>query len=255
MSNFPFEIGQIYNREQIANILSTTDANIRNGVFRPRGAGFVLLFVTEEHEDPRAPSYHDQLRGNVLTWYGQLKGRTDRLIINSSTDNLKLLLFHRKKKRQYSGYGFQYLGPVSYVRHKGSRPTLFTLKVDEIVYDTEESSTVGSFREGNPRERSSNFFERDPDARAEAIRIHGFACSVCGFDFESFYGHWGTGYAEVHHVLPLSRSRSERETNPETDLVVLCSNCHRMIHHFRNHILTPDELKEIVDRSRGTSPE
>jgi hypothetical protein len=256
MSDFPFEIGQIYNRKQIGGLLYTQDANIRNGVFRPRGTNDVLLFVTEERVDRRAPSYHDRLFGNKLVWYGQMSGRTDSLIINSSEWSLKLHLFYRKSKTQFkefSRFGFLYLGPVSYVRHEGSHPTVFRLKVEEIVDDSERPSEVETFREGNPVEMTRSFFERNSRAREEAIKIHGLMCMVCGFNFEEVYGHWGIGYIEVHHVLPLSHTRNEREVNPRTDLVVLCSNCHKMIHHFRSNILTPDRLKEMIDRRRGTS--
>ena len=34
--------------------------------------------------------------------------------------------------------------------------------------------------------------------------------------------------------------------NPETDLVTICSNCHRMIHRKKNDIITPEKLKEII---------
>ncbi|HEX7304188.1 HNH endonuclease, partial [Lentzea sp.] len=72
------------------------------------------------------------------------------------------------------------------------------------------------------------------------------ACEVCGFDFESFYGERGKGFAEVHHAVPL------HVTGPTTtkldDLVVLCSNCHRMIHRGKNW-MTPDELRHAVSPS------
>ncbi|MEM3192780.1 MAG: HNH endonuclease [Candidatus Parvarchaeota archaeon] len=182
-----------------------------------------------------------------------MSGRSDNKIINSSTLGLKLFLFYRKNKKQYPRYGFQYFGPVSYIKHEGSHPTLFTLRVNEIFYYDEETPAPETFEEGNLTERSAIYYERNPDARAEAIRIHGSSCMVCGFNFENFYGEWGTGYAEVHHIIPLSDTRTNRETNPETDLIVVCSNCHRMIHHFRHHVLTPNELKQKVRQRRAAS--
>ena len=256
MSDFPFEIGQIYNHKQIGGLLHTQDANIRNGVFRPRSTNDVLLFVTEERVDPRAPSDHDRLFGNKLVWYGQMSVRTDSLIINSSEWSLKLHLSYRKSKTQFtefSRFGFLYLGPVSYVRHEGSHLTVFTLKVEEIVDDSECPSEVETLREGNPAEMTGSFFERNSRAREEAIKIHGLTYMVCGFNSEKVYGHWGVGYIEVYHVLPLSHTRNEREVNPRTDPVVLCYNCHKMIHRFRSNVLTPALLKEMIDRRRGTS--
>ena len=50
-------------------------------------------------------------------------------------------------------------------------------------------------------------------------------CEVCDFDFEAVYGKLGSGFCEVHHRKPLGEGKSL------DDLAILCSNCHRMIHH------------------------
>lgn len=54
-------------------------------------------------------------------------------------------------------------------------------------------------------------------------------CEVCGFDFQETYGEPGEGFCEVHHRVPLSSVQGERITNL-SDLAVVCSNCHRMLH-------------------------
>jgi 5-methylcytosine-specific restriction protein A len=55
------------------------------------------------------------------------------------------------------------------------------------------------------------------------------ACQACDFDFdfEKSYGSRGAGFIEVHHRLPLHASGPIRT---HLDDLVLCSNCHRMIH-------------------------
>lgn len=57
-------------------------------------------------------------------------------------------------------------------------------------------------------------------------------CEVprCGFDFHEKYGELGGGYAEVHHLTPLSQVSVEGVENNLNDLAVVCSNCHAMIH-------------------------
>lgn len=93
--------------------------------------------------------------------------------------------------------------------------------------------------------------ERDPGLRRKKIQAilaaHGaLACEVCGFDFGQVYGDVGEGYIEVHHVVPL---RVTGETNTRlSDLAVLCSNCHRMIHR-RTPFITPDELRAHLRRA------
>lgn len=58
------------------------------------------------------------------------------------------------------------------------------------------------------------------------------ACEVCDFDFYHIYGELGEGFAECHHIQPLSEVASPQKTKLE-DLAILCANCHRMLHRAR----------------------
>ena len=102
--------------------------------------------------------------------------------------------------------------------------------------------------EGSRHSVLSSRIERSARNRTEAIKLHGYKCQVCGFDFESTYGTLGKNYIEVHHINPLAEQDGEHIVNPETDLVCLCANCHRMIHRNRNQVLTVDELRNIINR-------
>lgn len=93
-------------------------------------------------------------------------------------------------------------------------------------------------------------YERSPILRKRAIQIHGTTCMACEFNFYKFYGARGKDYIEVHHLIPLSTLEEEFEINPVTDMAVVCSNCHRMIHRDKNDILSIDELKEIINQNR-----
>ncbi len=67
-------------------------------------------------------------------------------------------------------------------------------------------------------------YERSRINRAACIEIHGTKCKVCGFDFYKFYGPFGRGFIEVHHLelvahlqtdafpfpRAMSRTRSQR---------------------------------------------
>jgi hypothetical protein len=57
-------------------------------------------------------------------------------------------------------------------------------------------------------------------------------CEVpkCGFDFAERYGALGVGYAHVHHTIPLSQAPKEGRIIPLSELVIVCANCHAMIH-------------------------
>lgn len=88
-------------------------------------------------------------------------------------------------------------------------------------------------------------FERDPVLRSQAIAIHGLDCMACGFNFERVYGADGAGFVEVHHAAPLSLAR-QRETDPRQDLVVLCANCHRVVHRRWSRVLSLEELRAKI---------
>ena len=73
---------------------------------------------------------------------------------------------------------------------------------------------------------------------------------ICGFDFGQKYGELGKGYIEVHHIKSLATLEQEVVINPETDLICVCENCHRMLHRFKNYIVTVEELKYIVEDNK-----
>jgi len=90
--------------------------------------------------------------------------------------------------------------------------------------------------------------ERDPKLREAKIKQvrqsgRGLGCEVCGFDFEATYGDRGSGYVECHHIVPLHVTG--RRTVRLVDLVLICANCHRMIHR-RRPWLRPEELRSLV---------
>ena len=57
-------------------------------------------------------------------------------------------------------------------------------------------------------------------------------CEICNFDFREHYPLplAEDGYAEAHHVRPLSEILGDVTETKLEDLILVCSNCHRMIH-------------------------
>lgn len=101
--------------------------------------------------------------------------------------------------------------------------------------------------EGKRQERRHRAIERSSALRALALRLQGSDCRACGFSFGEVYRPLGAGFAEVHHLAPLASLEAEALVDPLADVVVLCANCHRMVHR-KDPPLTPDELKQIVRR-------
>lgn len=71
-------------------------------------------------------------------------------------------------------------------------------------------------------------------------------CRCCGFDFLKKYGIHGKGFIEAHHKIHLNKG--ERITN-ESDLALVCSNCHRMLHRRQPNggYLEVEELRELIE--------
>lgn len=116
-----------------------------------------------------------------------------------------------------------------------------------ILEDIESFVEYPKNKEGKKIGYFSYKYERNNKNRDAAIKIHGTKCRVCGFDFYEFYGDLGKNYIEVHHIKPLFKDENEVIINPKEDLITVCSNCHRMIHRRKDNILSPEELKNIIE--------
>lgn len=128
------------------------------------------------------------------------------------------------------------------------------ITVDSDIYEDDIEAEMANeyevHKEGGQTKYYTTRYERNPKNRRQAIKIHGTKCMACGFDFETIYGEHGKDYIEIHHIVPLSSISEEVAIDPETDLVVVCSNCHRMIHRKKNKILTIGELQHIIENNR-----
>ena len=122
----------------------------------------------------------------------------------------------------------------------------YTLDKMGINYTTEDTS----FIEGKETLRKHIFRERNQQLIKKAKQLfkekHGgkLFCEVCGFNFSDVYGILGDDFIEAHHIKPVSEMKEGDETNIN-DIVMLCSNCHSMVHRKRPW-LTKDDLKNIL---------
>ena len=117
---------------------------------------------------------------------------------------------------------------------------------DPSLQDEVQSPNVELGTEGGRKMVITNRIERDRTVREQALQIHGCTCMACDFNFGSFYGDYGSGYIHVHHLNPLGNATGRRTVNAETDLTVLCANCHCIVHRRRNELLTVSDLKRMI---------
>lgn len=104
--------------------------------------------------------------------------------------------------------------------------------------------------EGKEAFRLHRYIERNQKLVKDAKKLFAkkhkgkLFCEICEFDFNKTYGERGEGFIEAHHTKPISEMKENGITKIE-DMIMLCSNCHRMIH--KNPFLRVDELLEIVN--------
>ena len=117
-------LGATYSREELARRFSIKDATIFTGIFRPKGHDSIWLFITRD-KTPDRTQYKDNLLGDDLFIDGQKSGRKDRLLAEHFENDLEVLLFYRKSKKESENAGFLFEGLFRYVDHVGSKPARF----------------------------------------------------------------------------------------------------------------------------------
>ena len=121
--------------------------------------------------------------------------------------------------------------------------------------ETGDDALTSTEFEGGKKLVYSTKYERNKTLRDKAIKIHGYTCIGCGFNFKENYGLWGEGYIHVHHLKPISTNDQDARqlVDAKTDLVVVCANCHSMIHRRKDKLLSIEELKTMVATNRKKS--
>jgi|SRR6516164_3686536 len=113
---------------------------------------------------------------------------------------------------------------------------------DEEAAEAEEGRILTRLH--RTRERSRGLIEKK---KAAVLKSYGcLKCEACAFDFKETYGSRGARVIEAHHIKPVHTLVSGDKTRLE-DLVLLCSNCHRIV-HVQRPWLTIQELKQLLQR-------
>ena len=137
----------------------------------------------------------------------------------------------------------------SHIR-KDSIAAILAMAAQDAISDESALSGETVRMEGSTTERWVTTYERDKTLRAAAIAHFGTVCMGCGFDFAARYGTLGLGFIEVHHLKPVSSLAGPIQVKVATDLVVLCSNCHSIVHRQRGRPVALQELRQLVNANR-----
>jgi 5-methylcytosine-specific restriction endonuclease McrA len=116
------------------------------------------------------------------------------------------------------------------------RPTPQTARLlgRALLKGLKHAETSIRMREGQLRTVLLSKRERNRDVRIRALAQRGHHCEVCGFDFAKRYGEFATDCVEIHHLSLLSSAGKGGRTTTLEDIIVICPNCHRALHQFRD---------------------
>ncbi|MCK5043730.1 HNH endonuclease [Candidatus Pacearchaeota archaeon] len=130
-------------------------------------------------------------------------------------------------------------------------------KEEDISNQVERGFKELVIEEGNIELKSIRQRKRSQKLRQEKIKEikqqnnEKVSCVVCGFDFSKIYDGHGEGYIEIHHLEPVSVGSVSQDIKDALRKVVpLCANCHRMIHRKKEQLLSPEELKRIIEEQK-----
>lgn len=130
---------------------------------------------------------------------------------------------------------------INAIRDQAIIDGLETIRLEE----SRSTSTVTQFYEGECKQVTRNSYERNREARNEALKHYGYTCAVCGFDFEKQYGELGHRFIHVHHLTPVANQGQVYQIDPVRDLRPVCPNCHAILHK-RQPPYSIEELRALV---------
>jgi 5-methylcytosine-specific restriction protein A len=80
----------------------------------------------------------------------------------------------------------------------------------------------------------SSAYQRDPEIAAYAIQLANFKCEIDPSHTTFISSARGIPYVEAHHLIPMGQQdRYPFSLDISANIVALCPNCHRLLHHGR----------------------
>lgn len=123
-------------------------------------------------------------------------------------------------------------------RRRLSPPTANML-LKLLATDIKKAESDFRLSEGRLKQMTLSSRERNRTVRRQTLALKGTLCEICAFDFAEIYGDFAKNCVEVHHVKGLANSGRRGVRTSLDDVLVLCPNCHRALHQFRN----PDDWR------------
>ena len=124
---------------------------------------------------------------------------------------------------------------------------------ESLVLELQNKEEEEAFPEGKEKYKLHHSNERNAKLVAlkkkKAMDINPLLpCEICKTSFKEKYGEVGNGFIEAHHITPISELTEETETKLD-DLILVCSNCHKIIHRKRPW-LTVEQMKSLIAKNQ-----
>ncbi len=230
----------------------------------------LLLTLAFYHEHfPRIPDTHSKeirsLSETLRKIQVLLQNNIDAKTRNPNGVYMKLMNFNHINP-QHHGKGLESVSKLDQEIFnefigKENQLSVISKKINEVVNSTNLDTLRQDFnheddeyegKEGMVLFKIHKIRERAPKIvkkkKAEVLKQKGsLECEGCKFNFYNYYGDRGEGFIECHHTKPVSAIQ-ENESTKLVDLILLCSNCHRMVHRKRPW-LNLRELTELISEN------
>jgi predicted restriction endonuclease len=201
------------------------------------------------------------------------------ILDNRSDDKFSQKVRNLRSHKTFERLGFaEYKDGMYFLSDKGvkylqeNQDILRYLLINDFTYSDVIKSlkTISSVKPAKPlqvfdenviiQEGIKKIVEKEVYTRSKQLRDfalnyyeeqNGLNCTCCGFNFSDFYGkEIGDDFIEMHHIKPIFLYQGDDLIQTIKDaisnIVPLCSNCHRMIHRHGKQLLQIKLLKEHI---------
>lgn len=106
------------------------------------------------------------------------------------------------------------------------------VNTDENLDDVKKENKGGRGRRNKVTKKGATAWSRDPKIGADAIRQAGFKCELDESHKSFPHAKGNHQYMEAHHLIPMRAQEAlSNDLDTQSNIVSLCPNCHRAIHH------------------------
>lgn len=161
---------------------------------------------------------------------------------------------NNKGKRMYSAPINAYIEYLLYKEDDQSMDDFFKYQVDDINYNSilvhEDTIVPKTPSLRTILEETVEYYNRNVSVSQEAIKKAKFKCEIDGTHETFISANSGENFVEAHHLIPISYQKIfSNSIDVTANIVSLCPNCHRLIHHAKPTEIRSRLLKLYNDRS------